>query len=325
MNQPAIQVRDLSKFYGPVAAVDRVSFSVMPGELVGFLGPNGAGKSTVMRILTTFLPASLGTARLAGHDVMYEADEVRKVVGYLPESVPLYGEMRIEEYLHYRAKLKGVDRTIRTKRVEECLDRCRIREVRRRLLSALSKGYRQRVGLADALIAEPPILILDEPTSGLDPIQIDETLKTIRGLAGRHTVLFSHHILSEVEKVCDRVIMIRQGRIRFDEKLSEVAQREPVTLLEVRGPREPVVAALNAAAGVTSVSSKPAGDDLTLFEVRAANGADLREPLARMIAGQGWGLRRVDQRRETLEDTFMKVMVRGDEDWSPRKSHDGTG
>jgi ABC-2 type transport system ATP-binding protein len=309
---PAIDVREISKFYGPVAAVDRVSFEVKCGELVGFLGPNGAGKSTVMRILTTFLPASLGTARLAGFDVMTQAEEVRKCFGYLPESVPLYGEMRVEEYLTFRAKLKGVDRSIRAARVDECLGKCRIREVRRRLLSTLSKGYRQRVGLADALIAKPPILILDEPTSGLDPIQIDETLKTIRGLGGEHTVLFSHHILPEVEKVCDRVIMIRRGRIRFDQKLSDVANREPVTVLEVRGPGDAVNSWLENVPHVAGVSGSPVSDDVTKFEVKADGGLDLRESLAKGVAERGWGLRRIDLRRETLEDTFMSVMVRGD-------------
>lgn len=312
MSRAAIEVRELCKFYGPVAAVDRVSFSVQPGELVGFLGPNGAGKSTVMRILTTYLPASQGTARIAGHDVMYEAADVRKNIGYLPESVPLYGEMRVEEYLTFRAKLKGVDRTKRIARVEDCLERCRVKEVRRRLLSTLSKGYRQRVGLADALIGDPPILILDEPTSGLDPIQIDETLKTIRSLAGKHTVLFSHHILPEVEKVCDRVIMIKRGRVRFDEKMSEVAKREPVTVLEVRAPSETVRSFLTADPLVSGVASLPADDGFSGFEVSAVNGVDLREPLAKRIAEKGWGLRRIDLRRETLEDTFMKVMVRGD-------------
>jgi ABC-2 type transport system ATP-binding protein len=312
MTPSALDVRDLCKFYGPVAAVDRITFQVQPGELVGFLGPNGAGKSTVMRILTTFLPASSGTATVAGHDVMYDAAAVRKNIGYLPESVPLYGEMRVEEYLSFRAKLKGVDRTKRVARVEECLERCRVKEVRRRLLSTLSKGYRQRVGLADALIADPPILILDEPTSGLDPIQIDETLKTIRGLSGKHTVLFSHHILPEVEKVCDRVIMIKRGRVRFDEKLSEVAKREPVTVIEVRAPAEAVRSFLTADPQVSGVAPVAADAGFAGFEVSAVNGADLREPLAKRITEKGWGLRRIDLRRETLEDTFMKVMVRGD-------------
>ncbi len=307
----AIEVLELSKDYGPVKAVDAVSFAVEPGELVGFLGPNGAGKSTVMRILTTVLPASRGYARLAGFDVMTESMDVRRNVGYLPESVPLYGEMRVEEYLGYRAKLKGVDRMARARRVENCLERCRIREVRRRLLSTLSKGYRQRVGLADALISDPPILILDEPTSGLDPIQIDETLRTIRDLKGKHTVLFSHHILPEVEKVCDRVIIINKGRIRFDDTLSAIAAREPVMVVEVRGPAEPVREFLIHEPGVAGVEARGDMDGVSSYEVRTAGGKDLREHLTKRLVERNWGVRRVDLRRETLEDTFMKVVVRG--------------
>lgn len=311
MSAIAIEVNQLCKYYGSIAAVDHVSFQVQPGELIGFLGPNGAGKSTVMRMLTTFLPASTGTARINGFDVMYEAEEVRKNIGYLPESVPLYGEMRVDEYLNFRAKLKGVDRSVRLQRVQECLERCRIVEVSRRLLSSLSKGYRQRVGLADALISDPPILILDEPTSGLDPIQIDETLKTIRSLGGKHTVLFSHHILSEVEKVCDRVIMIRQGKIRFDEKLSSIAKREPVTILEVQGSSEQIKKLIGSEAYVKDVRQLDAKDGWLTMEVNSNDGIDAREQLTKKIISSGFGLRKIDLKRETLEDTFMKVMVRG--------------
>src|SRR6059058_3556954 len=176
--------------------------------IVGFLCPNGACKTTTMSILTSYLPATSGIAKVAGFDVMMQSMDVRRNIGYLPESVPLYPEMRVEEYLRYRAQLKGVDRAVRQSRIESSLERCRIREVRRRLLGTLSKGYRQRVGLADAIIHSPPILILDEPTSGLDPLEIRETLSLIRELGDRHTVLLSHHILSEVETVCQRVIVI---------------------------------------------------------------------------------------------------------------------
>src|SRR5437016_5446581 len=208
-----IQVDDLTKLFGPVLAVDHINFQVSRGEIVGFLGPNGAGKTTTMRILTSYLPATSGIAKVAGFDVMTESMDVRRNIGYLPESVPLYSEMRVEEYLTYRAKLKGVERKERQGRLESCLEGCRIREVRRRLIGTLSKGYRQRVGLADALIHDPPILILDEPTAGLDPLQIRETLATIRELSGQHTVLLSTHILSEVESVCRRVIIINKGHI----------------------------------------------------------------------------------------------------------------
>src|SRR5215210_103688 len=231
MSDPAIRVDNLVKKFGPVVAVDGVRFEVVPGELVGFLGPNGAGKSTTMRILTTFLPATSGVATVCGFDVMNDSMKVRENIGYLPESVPLYPEMRVEEYLTYRAKLKNVDRSVRRARVETCLERCRVKEVRRRLLGTLSKGYRQRVGLADALLADPEVLILDEPTSGLDPIQIKQTLETIRALAGRHTVLLSTHILSEVEDSCERVIIVNKGQIKFDNTLKSISDREPVLQL----------------------------------------------------------------------------------------------
>ena len=227
MSEPTIQVDNLSKHYGQVVAVDRIKFEVAPGELVGFLGPNGAGKSTTMRILTTFLPATSGIARVCGFDVMTDSMEVRSRLGYLPEAVPIYSEMRVEEYLVYRAKLKGVERKKRTSRIEYCLERCRIREVRRRLVGTLSKGYRQRVGLADAMINDPPVLVLDEPTSGLDPLQIRETLSTIKELAGSHTVLLSTHILPEVEAICDRVIIINRGTLRWDGRLSDLAKKGP--------------------------------------------------------------------------------------------------
>src|SRR5437588_157734 len=234
-----IQVEHLTKYFGPVLALDEVSFEVDKGQIVGFLGLNGAGKTTTMRILTTYLPATSGVARVAGFDVMSQSMEVRQNIGYLPDNVPLYAEMRVEEYLDYRAKLKGVDRKKRPARLEESLDRCRIREVRRRLCGTLSKGYRQRVGLADSLIHDPAILILDEPTAGLDPLQIRETLTLIKALGERHTILLSTHILSEVEAVCRRVIIINKGRIGLDKKLSELAT-DAAIVLEVRGPTEQV-------------------------------------------------------------------------------------
>src|SRR5262245_5143398 len=245
-----IQVDNITKFFGPVLAVDHVSFEVNKGEIVGFLGPNGAGKTTTMRILTTWMPATSGVASVAGFDIMNQSLEVRRNIGYLPDTVPLYPEMRVEEYLSYRAKLKGVERKQRPKRIEHVLEHFRIREVRRRLIGTLSHGYRQRVGLADALIHNPPILILDEPTGGLDPLQIRETLKTIRNLRGQHTILLSTHILSQVEDACDRVIIINRGRIGLDKRLSDLAAERPTILVEIRGPREQVLHALEATDGV---------------------------------------------------------------------------
>ncbi|MCZ2340734.1 MAG: ABC transporter ATP-binding protein [Bacteroidales bacterium] len=307
MTQPAIQVRNLRKQYGAVLAVDDVSFEVAPGELVGFLGQNGAGKTTTMRILTTYMPASSGYASVAGYDVMYQSTEARKNLGYLPESVPLYPDMKVEEYLRYRAKLKQVERTVRTTRIEYCLERCRVRGVRNRLIGTLSKGYRQRVGLADAMLADPPVLVLDEPLTGLDPVQQEETLNSIRGLAGKHTVLFSSHHLPDVEKVCDRVIIIDRGRLRFDHRLSEIATNAPTLLLEVRGPSTEVSQLLNSQSGVASVKSAPLDDHFHRYEIQTTDGADLREPLAKVLVTKGFGIRQLELRRETLEDVFMKV------------------
>lgn len=310
MTTPAIQVQDLCKQYGPVVAVDHISFTVPHGQLVGFLGPNGAGKSTSMKILTTYLPASSGYAWLAGYDVMYQSMEVRQRIGYLPESVPIYPEMRVREYLNYRARLKGVDRSRRAVRLDYCMERCRIREVKDRLVGTLSKGYRQRVGLADALLADPPILILDEPTSGLDPVQISETLDTIKGLAGQHTVLLSTHILSEVEKVCERVIIISQGKIRFDDRLQAIAEREPVLLAEVRGPKDAVKGFAQGFPGIASVKVTDLADELLALEIRTAGGVDVREAFARQVVEKGWGLRKLDLRRESLENVFTQAVFR---------------
>jgi ABC-2 type transport system ATP-binding protein len=310
MATPAINVQNLTKNYGPVLAVDDVSFRVQPGELVGFLGPNGAGKSTCMRILTTWLPASSGYAWLAGYDVMYQSMEVRKRIGYLPESVPLYPEMRVREYLAYRAKLKGVERAGRTARLDYCLDKCRIREVQSRLLGTLSKGYRQRVGLADAMLADPPILILDEPTTGLDPVQIGETLNTIKELGGRHTILLSTHILTEVEKVCERVVIIDKGKIELDETMKAIAAREPTYVVEVRGPAEAVTKFLQEQPELAKVVPGPADGDLTAYEIHTKGGRDLREELARRLSARGWGIRKLDVRRVSLEALFTGVVLR---------------
>lgn len=303
-----IEVDKLTKYFGPVQAVDRVSFQVDQGEIVGFLGPNGAGKTTTMRILTTYLPATSGVAKVAGYDVMTQSLDVRRNIGYLPESVPLYPEMRVEEYLQYRAKLKGVPRQQRVSRIDYCLDRCRLREVRRRLLGTLSRGYRQRVGLADAMIHDPPILILDEPTAGLDPIQIRETLAFIKELGENHTILLSTHILTEVEAICERAIIIDRGRIR---QISEVDVR-PVLLLEVRAPLDNVTGLLRGLAGITEIVTRPLADGLNGFEVRTADDQDLREQVGKAIHEKGWIVRRLERSRPKLEEAFFDVVSKED-------------
>ena len=309
MTAPAISVEDLCKQYGSVLAVDHISFDVLDGELVGFLGLNGAGKSTTMRILTTFMPASSGKARVAGYDVMYQSMEVRQNLGYLPESVPLYPEMRVIEYLEYRAKLKQLERGKRKQRIEFCLERSRIKEVRNRLLGTLSKGYRQRVGLADALLSDPKVLILDEPLTGLDPIQQEQTLGAIRDLGGQHTVLFSSHHLADVEKICDRVIIIDRGKLCFNDRLSRMSQKAPVLLFELRGDATKLTATLKGCPGVTDVQAMNSHGDVHHFEVHTQDGEDLREAIAKRIFEQGGAIRRLDIRKERLEDIFSKMVL----------------
>jgi ABC-2 type transport system ATP-binding protein len=301
-----IQVEHLTKYFGPVLAVDDVSFEVDKGQIVGFLGLNGAGKTTTMRILTTYLPATSGIARVGGFDVMTQSMDVRKNIGYLPDNVPLYPEMRVEEYLDFRSKLKGVDRKTRAKRLEYTLDRCRIREVRRRLLGTLSKGYRQRVGLADAMIGDPRILILDEPTAGLDPEQQDQTLALIKELGQDHTIIFSTHRLTEVETIGHQVIIIFRGRIRLHRRLKDLESDAPI-IVEVRGPTDQVTNLLRGIDGVARVSSHKIEDGASLFEVRTRGSQDLREVIGQRVVNGGYALRRLE-RRASLHEYFMDLM-----------------
>ena|ERR1700722_20202931 len=227
-----IVVEHLTKYYGEYPAVRDVSFQVDKGQVVGFLGPNGAGKSTTMRILAGFLTATSGKAAIGGKDVFWDPIEARRRIGYMPENCPLYSDMRVDEYLWFRGGLKGLARSERKKRLGYVLERCWLKDVHRQIIGTLSKGYRQRVGLADSLIADPPVLILDEPTAGLDPTQIRETRKLMRELGQQHTMLLSTHILSEVEATCDSVIVIYQGQVVEDGSLNAVRQRHKNNTLE---------------------------------------------------------------------------------------------
>jgi ABC-2 type transport system ATP-binding protein len=220
-----IHVKNLTKYYGDFLAVGGVSFDVLKGQVVGFLGPNGAGKSTTMRILAGFLTATSGQVTIDGIDVFWDPVAVRKRIGYMPESCPLYPEMRVVEYLTFRAGIKGIHGSLRAKRVDECLNRCWLGEVRSQIIGTLSKGYKQRVGLADSLLADPAVLILDEPTAGLDPTQIRETRKLIRELGSRHTILLSTHILSEVEMTCDQAIIINRGKVALAGPLEDLRSK----------------------------------------------------------------------------------------------------
>ena len=303
-----IKVDRLLKTFGSVVAVDDISFHVERGEIVGFLGPNGAGKTTTMRILTCFIPATSGRATVAGYDVMKQSVDVRRRIGYLPENVPLYPEMRVREYIDFRAKLKGVPRKDRPKKVDEVLDRCRVRDVERRLVGNLSKGYRQRVGLAESLVHDPDILVLDEPTVGLDPIQIRETRKLIRELGERHTILLSTHILPEVEMICERVIIIARGKIALSDTLKGL-QAGAVIALEVRGPQQKVRSMLETIDGVAAVEGRDTQDGLAAFDVRTHHDRDLRETIAQRVSQNGWTLRLLDLRRRTLEDQFIAAAL----------------
>ncbi|MFO0892778.1 MAG: ATP-binding cassette domain-containing protein [Isosphaeraceae bacterium] len=306
-----IEVERLSRWFGSVEAVARMTFRVGKGEIVGLLGPNGAGKTTTMRILTTFLSPTSGRAVLAGCDVLDDPLGVRRRVGYLPENVPLYTEMRVKEYLRYRAKLKDVARSRRRLAVSEVVSRCGLRDVEDRVLGQLSRGYRQRVGLADALVHSPEILILDEPTSGLDPIQILEVRALIRELGDRHTVLLSTHIMSEVEAVCGRAIIIARGRIVLDEPLERLKQEKAI-FVEARGPAEAVRAALLAVEGVRKAVIESAEDGLCGLTVFARAGSDPRESICRKLTSNGWVIRGLELRRSSLEERFVEAVTGGD-------------
>jgi ABC-2 type transport system ATP-binding protein len=303
-----IKVNRLVKRFGAVVAVNDISFSVERGEIVGFLGPNGAGKTTTMRILTCFLPPSGGQASVAGYDVVEQSLDVRRRVGYLPENVPMYPEMRVAEYLHFRAKLKDVPRRERRSRVDYVMERCNVKHMGRRLIGTLSKGYRQRVGLADALVHDPEILVLDEPTVGLDPNQIRDARKLIAELGTQHTILLSTHILFEVEMVCSRVIIIDSGRIALTSALANL-QRDAIITLEVRGPAREVQGVLETTDGVTEVKSRSGGDGIAGFEIRTRDDADLREAISKRVANNGWTIRQIDLRRRTLEDHFVAATI----------------
>jgi ABC-2 type transport system ATP-binding protein len=303
-----IQVERLSKRYGTVKAVDRMTFTVDRGEIVGLLGRNGAGKTTTMRMLTTFLQPTSGRASLAGHDVLDEPLEVRRRVGYLPENVPLYTEMRVREFLEFRARLKDIPRSRRRAAIDEVIERCRLREVERRILGNLSKGFRQRVGLAESMVHDPDILILDEPTVGLDPIQIREVRALIRALGEKHTILLSTHIMPEVEAVCGRVIMIENGRLALDDQLDNL-RAESAIILEARGPADAIRGALQDAPGVERVRLTGKDGDFAAFEVHTREGSDLREALGSRLFSQGWPLRQLDLRRTTLEDRFVQAVA----------------
>jgi ABC-2 type transport system ATP-binding protein len=310
-----IKVEGLTKRYARNVAVDNISFEVEKGQIVGFLGPNGAGKTTTMRVLTCFLPPTSGTANVAGFDVIESPFEVKKRIGYLPESPPVYPEMEVIEYLNFVGSLKGLSGADRKRRVDEVMDRCSVADVRNKLIGKLSKGYRQRVGLAQAIIHNPDVLVLDEPTAGLDPKQIIETRDLIHKLAGDHTIILSTHILPEVEATCERVVIISKGKLVATDTVSNLTKRlrgTEMVAVEVDA-RDGVLDTpaihrkLEQIPGVSRVVPHDARDGRARFEVESLQGKSIRAELARAIVESGWDLYELHAAALSLEEVFLEL------------------
>jgi gliding motility-associated transport system ATP-binding protein len=310
-----IRVQELTKRYARNTAVDHISFEVQKGQIVGFLGPNGAGKTTTMRMLTCFLPPTSGSAAIAGFDVLEAPMEVKRRIGYLPEIPPLYDEMRTADYLAFVAKLKGLRGPELAKRVDYVLDRCAVAEVKDKVLNKLSKGYRQRVGLAQAIVHNPDVLILDEPTAGLDPKQINETRELIRSLAGDHTIILSTHILPEVEQTCQQVIIINKGKLVATDSVNNLQNRSRgagSVLVEIAGRQEAldtteVKRRLETVPGVSRVLLKESRENRFVFEVEGETDRAIRAGLARAIVEAGWDLNELRTAAVSLEEVFLQL------------------
>ncbi|MHB8070045.1 MAG: ATP-binding cassette domain-containing protein [Desulfobaccales bacterium] len=303
-----IEVQDLTKYYGLTLAISRLNFEVAAGEIVGFLGPNGAGKTTTLKILSGFLAPSAGTARINGKDCLTQSLEVRQSLGYLPETVPLYTDLTVTQFLRFAAQAKGVEAKGETGEIERVVAACGLDEVRHKLIAALSKGYRQRVGLAQALLGNPPLLILDEPTIGLDPSQIVEIRQLIKELAGAHTVILSSHVLPEVSQLCQRVIIINRGQIVASdttENLSRQLGHGSRVRLTIHGPEGEVIPALQKIPEVKEV----AGEGEGRYLVVAGNDLDVRPQLARLVVERGWDLLELKSQEFTLEEVFLDLVT----------------
>ena len=305
-----IEVQHLTKRYGRVTAVDDVSFRVEKGEILGFLGPNGAGKTTTMRILTGYMPATEGRATVAGYDIFDKPIEAKRRIGYLPETPPLYPDMTVREYLDFVARIKGVPSKEKKERVTSVMQRTHVADMADRHCAKLSKGYKQRVGLAQALIHNPEVLILDEPTAGLDPKQIIETRDLIRGLAGDHTIVISTHILPEVSQTCQRVVIINKGRVAAvdtPENLTARLRGAETLYVQVDAGGADAATALTTLAGVTRVQLSERRGALEAFEVESERDQDIRRDIARAIVNRGWGLLELRPMRMSLEEVFLQV------------------
>ena len=315
-----IEVESLTKRYGRTTAVDGVSFRVERGEILGFLGPNGAGKTTTMRILTCYLPPTEGTARVAGYDVFSQPMEVKRRVGYLPETPPLYPDMSVREYLDFCSRIKGVPAKERKARVGAAIEKCRVGDVRDKLIAKLSKGYRQRVGLAQAILHNPDVLILDEPTAGLDPKQIIETRELIRSLAGDHTVILSTHILPEVSMTCGRVVIINKGRVVAEDTPDNLTRRlkgAGTIRVEARGEAASVLEAVRAVPGVLAAHPRGGHDGAVIVDVEAETGRDVRAELAWAVVTKGHALLGLQQMGMSLEEIFLHLTTTDAADAAP--------
>jgi ABC-2 type transport system ATP-binding protein len=309
-DRPMLEVEDLTKRYAGRAAVSGLSFVVGRGEIVGLLGPNGAGKSTTLRILACYLAATSGTVRVAGLDALRQADQVRRRIGYMPEHNPLYPEMRVREYLKFRARIKGLSRVQSRARVDVVIEQFNLGDASRKVIGHLSKGYRQRVGLADALVHEPELIILDEPTIGLDPTQIRTVRQLVKDLAGRHTVLLSTHILPEAEMTCQRVLIMRQGRIVAEggpDQLQQLMSGGTQIVAEIAAPLPDLQALFHQMSEIESCDFAPAEGPFYRCAITPVGGADLRTLIADLARQQGWPLRELTRSRYSLEDIFMRV------------------
>lgn len=304
-----IKVSEVTKKFPARLAVDHISFEVERGEIVGFLGPNGAGKTTTMRMLTGYLPMHAGTIEVAGYDVATQAQEVRRRIGYLPESCPLYPEMRVDEYLRFRAELKGVKGPARKAKLNEVKEQCGLTDVGRRIIGQLSKGYRQRVGLADSLIHDPDLLILDEPTVGLDPYQIRQVRELIKQLSERHTILLSTHILQEVEAICERILIINEGKIvasDTEQNLHRKLHACSIIEMEVMAEKDQAIARIKGLEGMDVRNASELADGWLWLEIEADSSA-MRVELFNMAVTEGWTLRELTEQEHSLEDTFVQI------------------
>lgn len=307
-----IQAEQLVKWFGPTRAVGGLSFSISKGQVVGFLGPNGAGKSTTLRMLTGYLPPTSGSASIAGHNVLTNSEAARAEIGYLPESTPLYPEMRVEEYLDYRGKLLSMPRADRVRRISEVCDRCSLSHIRRRLIGQLSKGNRQRVGLAQALLHEPAVLFLDEPTAGLDPNQIKHFRELLGELREKHTILLSSHILPEIEKTADRVLILKEGELVADGTTDELCAKVhggSRVLLDIQADASAAHPALAAVPGVRDVQTIP-HDGWCHAEITPTGNDDLQDRLVKALADKNITVREASKRKSNLEDYYLQLFSR---------------